>query len=127
MNILGVIFDSKLTWNELIANCISKAKKTRFGLRLLRKYFNQAEMRNLLDANFYSVVYYNSVIWLTPELKSPLRQSLLSIFANALRTCLKNENHEISFERLHLNAKKCTPSQIMLDQASLQFLKFSTE
>ena len=32
-------------------------------------------------------------------------------------------NHEISFEKLHATAKKCTPSQIMLFQASLNVHK----
>ena len=63
MNILGVIFDSRLKWNDHIANCINKSKKALFAPRLIRKYFNYNEMRTLLDANFYSVLYYNSVIW----------------------------------------------------------------
>ena len=33
-------------------------------------------------------------------------------------------NHEISFERIHFNAKKCTPSQIMLYQSALHLHKF---
>ena len=53
MNVLGVIFDSKLSWNDHIAHCISKSKKALFALRLLRKYFNFDEMRTLLDSNFY--------------------------------------------------------------------------
>ena len=32
-------------------------------------------------------------------------------------------NHEISFERLHAIAKKCTPSQIMLYQSALHLHK----
>ena len=81
-------FDSKLNWNAHIANAITKAKKSLFGLRLIRKYFNQNEMRALLDSNFYSVLYYNSVIWLTPEISSVMKQSLLSISANAMRSCI---------------------------------------
>ena len=32
-------------------------------------------------------------------------------------------NHEISFKRLHANAKKCTTSQIMLFQSALNLHK----
>ena len=80
-------------------------------------------MQTLLDANFYSILYYNSVVWLTVELKSSLKQSLLSISANALRTCLMHSNNKISFERLHAIVKKCTPSQIMLYQSALHLHK----
>ena len=89
MNVLGVIFDCKLNWQLQTNNAISKAKKSLFALRLLKKYFKFDEMRSLLDAYFYSRLYYNSIIWLTPSLSADCRQKLLSICANALRTCLK--------------------------------------
>ena len=50
MNVLGVVFDSKLNWNVQIANCINKAKKKLFALRLLKKYFTPEQMRTLLDS-----------------------------------------------------------------------------
>ena len=53
MNVLGVIFDSKLTWNAHVASAITKAKKALFAIRSLRKFFNNSEMRTLLDTNFY--------------------------------------------------------------------------
>ena len=86
INVLGVIFDSKLNWNEHISNSICKAKKSLFALRLIKRFFNSKEMRTLLDTYFYSVLYYNAVIWLTPEMSSIMKQNLLSISANALRS-----------------------------------------
>ena len=106
INVLGVIFDSKLNWNIHEAKTISKAKRSLFGLKLLKKYFSNQEMRRLLDSHFYSVLFYNANIWLTPSLSS----------ANALRSCLMHEGFDISFERLHVIHKKCTPSQISLYQ-----------
>ena len=79
-------------------------------------------MRLLLDANFYSVLYYNSIIWLTPNLSPDMKQSLLSISANALRSCL-NLDFDISFENVHKIGKKCTPNQITLYQISLRLHK----
>ena len=76
-------------------------------------------MRTLLDSNFYSVLYYNSVIWLTPNIACNLKQNLLSISANALRNCLVHNGFTVSFEVLHKTHFKCTPKQIMLYQISL--------
>ena len=76
-------------------------------------------MRTLLDSNFYSVIYYNSVIWLTPNIACDLKQNLLSISANALRNCLVHNGFTVSFEVLHKTHLKCTPKQIMLYQISL--------
>ena len=80
-------------------------------------------MRVLLDSQFYSVLYYNSVIWLTPELNNSMKQSLLSISANALRTCLMRDNFDVSFDNIHRNCKKSTPMQIALYQNSLKLHK----
>ena len=55
---LGVEFDCKLDWNIDIAKTISKAKKAIFGLRLIKRYFNQSEMRTLLEPNFYSILQH---------------------------------------------------------------------
>ena len=123
MNVLGVIFDSKLNWQIHVATAITKAKKALFALRLLKKYFSLKEMRLLLDANFYSILYYNAVIWLTPSLSSDSKQSLLSISATALRSCLMHEGFDISFDNLHKTHKKCTPSQIMNYQLALNLHK----
>ena len=113
MNVLGVVFDSKLNWSMHVAQAIVKAKKALIALRLIKRFFNISEMRTLLDANFYSILYYNAVIWLTPMLHSELKQSLLSISANALRTCLRNDGFDISFEKIHKVHKKSTPKQII--------------
>ena len=127
MNVLGVTFDSKLNWSSHTARAITKAKKALYALRLLKKFFTKDQMRTLLDSYFYSVLYYNSIIWLSPELNYQLKQSLLSISANALRSCMLYNCSEISFIRIHEMCKKCTPSQIMLYQILLRLHKFINE
>ena len=123
MNVLGVIFDNKLNWNAHVAKAICKARKSLFALRLLRKFFSNTEMRLLLDAYFYSTLYYNAVLWLTPYLSTPMKQSLLSISANALRSCLLFNCPDMSFIRIHSICQKCTPEQIMSYQAAIHLYK----
>ena len=123
MNVLGVTFDSKLTWQPHVANTIAKARKSLYALRLLKKFFNNSQMRLLLDSHFYSILYYNAIVWLTPSLSSDLKQNLLSISASALRTCLSHDGFDISFENLHKTHKKCTPIQISYYQLALSLYK----
>ena len=127
MNVLGVIFDSKLNWNAHIAKSICKARKALLALRLLKRYFDFNEMKILLDSNFYSILYYNSIIWLTPGISADCKQRLLSISANALKSCLLVCNNEISFENVHRKCKKCTPEQIMMYHISLKLHKLLNE
>ena len=84
-------------------------------------------MRTLLDSNFYSILYYNAVIWLFPEIGAPTKQALLSISANALRSCVMYNCSEISFINIHSICKKCTPNQIMLHENALQLHKSVNE
>ena len=127
MNVLGVLFDCKLNWNAHIAKTICKAKKALFALKLLRKYFTPNEMRTLLDSKFYSVLHYNAVIWMTPSISSVMKQSLMSVSANALRSCVLVNCNEISFETVHSVSKKSTPKQIMLNQVALKLHKLIQE
>ena len=123
MNVLGVIFDSKLNRGPQVANVICKARNALFAVRLLRKFFYDQEMRLLLDSYFYSVLYYNAVIWLTPELISSSKQALLSISENALRSCMMSNCSKLSFVRIHSICRKCTLSQIMSYQSSVHLHK----
>ena len=84
-------------------------------------------MRTLLHSNFYYVLYYNSVIWLTSDISAPLKHNLMSISANALRNCIMKKNYDVSFENIHLKCKKCTPYQITLYQSALKLHKTLNE
>ena len=52
-----------------------------------------------------------------------MKHDLLAISANGLRACMSVNTYDLSFERLHVLNKKCTPSQIMLYQLSLSLHK----
>ena len=84
-------------------------------------------MRRLIDSYFYSVLYYNSSIWLSPDLSSACKQNLLSVSALCLRSCLTSQNYDVSFINLHKINNKCTPNQIMLYQISLLLFETANE
>ena len=48
-------------------------------------------------------VWNQAVIWLTPTINDTMKQNLISISANALRSCLMSNNCEILFEKTHEN------------------------
>ena len=123
INVLGITFDSKLDWTIQVSNCIAKAKKALYALRQIKNFFTPSQMRLLLDSNFYSVLYYNATVWLTPSLRSDLKHDLLTVSALALRCCMPNHQSEISFINVHKLNCKCTPEQIMLYQIALNLYK----
>jgi hypothetical protein len=113
INVLGVTFDSKLQWMEQVSKAVRRANSALHTIRLIRKYFTTKELLQLLIANFFSVLYYNSEIWHINCLSPNLKQVLLSTSAKALLLCQKQVNRSISFIDLHRIHKRATPDQML--------------
>ena len=122
MNVLGVEFDSKLQWSNHIAKAISKSRRALHAIRLIRNYFTQTELKNLITSNFYSILYYNCEVWLIPSLKASLKQQLFSCSSEALKLCGRLD-WTISFERLHSLHKRANPMSMMRYKHSLELYK----
>ena len=113
MNILGIIFDSKLTWANHVATQTNKANSALHAIRLIRKFFNQDEILSLLTSNFYSILYYNSDVWHLPTLKPELKQLLLSASANALKISQRLPDRYELFVNIHTSCKRALPNQLI--------------
>ena len=113
MNVLGVIFDSKLQWSPHVAQAITKARKALHAIKLIKKYFNLSELKTLLTSNFYSILYYNSEIWHIPKLKPCLKNKLKSASANALKLITRNYDRMMSFNDLHSVNNRALPDQML--------------
>ena len=127
MNVLGVTFDSKLNWQIHVSNAISKAKRALYALRHLKPFFTTSQMRTLLDSYFYSVLYYNASIWLTPNLSSVSKHDLLATSSLALRNCVMQNPCDISFTNIHKSSNKCTPNQITQYQMAINLYAIVNE
>ena len=52
MNVLGVQFYPKMNWSDQVNRTINKAKKTLHAIRLIKKYFNNDELKGLVASNY---------------------------------------------------------------------------
>ena len=111
INVLDIIFDSKLTWATHIENQINKSNKALNAIKLIRKYFNQDKMLLLLTSNFFSILYYNSEVWHIPKLKPALNQLILSASTNTLKLSQRNPDFFGSFVNKRKNCKRATPNK----------------
>ena len=123
MNVLGVIFDSKMQWSNQVAHAIKRSTKALNAIKLIKKIFNQQELLSLVTSNFYSILNYNSEIWQLPSLKVTLKQKLLSASAKALKVCARLANNDTSFIDLHAMCKRATPIQMMRYKLALCLFK----
>ena len=111
MNVLGIIFDSKLQWSPQVNHCIKKSLKALHAIKLIKPHFNETELKQLITSNFYSILYYNSEIWHLPSLNAFLKKQLLSASAKALSICSRSTDRSTSFRNLHLINSRATPQQ----------------
>jgi hypothetical protein len=56
MNVLGVIFHSKLNWHEQVANAIKKADRYLYAIKMTKQYFNSSEIKILLDSFLFCFI-----------------------------------------------------------------------
>ena len=111
INVLGVIFDSKLQWTAHVSKTIKKSNSNLQAIRIISKYFNSDELKTLLTSNFYSTLYYNSEIWHLPNLKPYLKNLLMSASAKALKICTPTYNLAMSYHTIHAINNRATPDQ----------------
>ena len=123
LNVLGVIFDSRLQWSNQVANCVQKANKALSAIKLIRRFFNTKELLQLLTSNYFSVLYYNSEVWNIGSLKEPLKHQLLTASSNALKLALHYPRRLISFHNLHSITKRATPCMFSKYKLALQLHK----
>ena len=76
MNVLGVVFDSKMNWEDHVKKAISESISNLYAIRLIRKYFSTDEIKNLLTALYYSKLYYGAEIWHIPGLQLKLKKNI---------------------------------------------------
>ena len=118
MNVLGILFESKLTWGSQVHKSIKKANQSLQGLKQIFRYFNCEENVKLLTAFYYSRLYYASQIWLHQGLNKSFRDQLYSASGRALRHLDRNEE---SYKVLHKKFKRAVPSQWEAYQLSILF------
>ena len=123
MNVLGVIFDSKLNWVEHISTSLFKANRALNAVKLIRRYFTCKELLTIVTANVFSVMYYNSEIWHVPCLKGNLKQKLLSASAKTICVYMKYCNRNLSFEAIHSSNNRATPNKMLIYKHALLLFK----
>jgi len=111
MKVLGIFFDDKLSWETHIHCLINRANSKLSVLRKIKKYFNKDQFLRILTAQFFSVIYYGSAIWLTSNTKASLWKLIASIHYKALRIAVSDHRNNINREKLDVLWQRASPKQ----------------
>ena len=110
INVLGVLFDSKLSWAPQVELSISKANRALNAIKIIRKFFNSKELIQILTSNFYSILFYNSEVWYMHSLNQSLKHSIFVASSLALKMSLHYPQVNHSYNDLHVLTKRATPN-----------------
>jgi hypothetical protein len=104
MEVLRVLMDSTLTWNDHINKTVNNIQSKIHAIRVIQCYFEKDELLILLKTYCYFSLYYASNVWLTPALTANLKSKLFSASGKIL-SVIKID----SFKNLHKQFTRATP------------------
>ena len=114
INVLGLVFDSKLKWKEQVETAVKGANSNLYGIKVIRRYSSHEELNKLVTAIFFSKLYYGAEVWHFPGLARPLKTKLKFASANALRLCNPNITNMHTHTEIHAMTKRALPKSMCL-------------
>jgi len=90
MKVLGVTFDSKLSWTPQVDNVLKKAKKLNSALKFMRSRLTIKQFLRVVTSQFYSVCLYGCAAWLNDTTNFKDIRRLNSIHYRVLRIAVQD-------------------------------------
>ena len=97
MNVLGITFDSELSWLPQVRRAMSNCQRMKPALRCLKKRLNAKELLQVITSHFYPRLYYGSEVWFhcvnkcTREKITPLHLYPLRLAVGDCKKLLSNK------------------------------------
>ena len=127
INILGIIFDSNMTWDQQYDHAAKSASHNLHAICIIAKYFNPEEKNTLLTSLFYSKLYYGSEVWHLPGRSLTQNKKLKFASVNTIRSCDRSISIFETHTHIHKSASQALPDQmIYYKQAITMFKLFQT-
>jgi len=109
MKVLGVTFDCNLSWEQHIRRTLQKCNSKLGVLRKIRKLLTVDQFLKIVTAQYYSVLYYGSVVWLSGTTKASLKSLINTAHFKPLRLAMNDFHKRIKREELSLLCKRANP------------------
>jgi hypothetical protein len=111
MNVLGVMFDNKLSWTEHLKKAKSACQRFKPALRHLKSRLNSKELLKVITSHYYSRLYYGSEIWF-PCLKMKLKDSISALHYHPLRLVLNDFKRKLSRKEICELTQRANPFEL---------------
>ena len=85
MKVLGIVFDTDLSWSPQVTSTIQKTNRTLFGLKKIRRFLTAEQAKTVVTSFYFTSLYYGMEVWNHRYLAFGLKQKLKSAHYRALR------------------------------------------
>jgi len=85
MKVLGLIFDSALSWDAQVTSTVSKSAKMIHAMQHLRKFLGREQLLQVTTSFLFSVLFYGNEVWFHKHLSFLNKQKIRSVYYKALR------------------------------------------
>jgi len=117
MNVLGIVFDSRLAWTKQVDKSISRARQSSQALRRIKDYFTNTKKNNLVTSLVFSKMYYGIEIWLLTNLKESHFNRLYLQSGQSLKLINKDWTNRV----LHATFSRATPKIFSIYQTCIDY------
>jgi len=111
LKVLGINFSHNLDWTKQTLVAIGKANGYIRRLQIIRKFLTKETALKLITAFYFSMVYYGSVIWMTPDLKYKNWRLLEAAHYRVLRVAVQDYSRNLTREKIDQQCSRATPRE----------------
>jgi len=111
MKVLGVQFDSNLTWDSHINKTINRTTQKIKMIRHLRRWISKDEALKIVTSHYFGQTYYCSPVWMHDTLSYENWKRLRSQHYRALRAAIGDQKRTRPRQELDQLCKRATPRQ----------------
>jgi len=110
MKVLGIIFDKNLSWRVHIEELKKKIAKIQCGIKIIRRKLNFKQTLVIVTSQALSVLYYASVVWLTPHIAKTLLKLVERMHYRCVRLIVRDYRQRVSREVIDKATKRLPPN-----------------
>ncbi len=110
MTVLGVKFDSKLSWTKHVKKTIGVCQSLKPALRYLCSRLSKNDLTKVITSHYFSRLYYGSEIWFAP-LSCTNRKLISSMHYYALRLIIRDFKRCVSRPVIDSLTARASPNE----------------
>jgi len=109
--VLGINFSQNLDWTKQTLVAIGKVNGYIRGLQTIKKSLTKEIALKLITAFYFSMVYYGSVVWMTPDLKYKNWRLLEAAHYRVMMPAIQDYSRSLMREKIDEQCNWATPRE----------------